>query len=264
VKVDVLRTGSARKAEAALLQDLCAGRPVMLQVDMGYLPYFNFPEEYHFGGHAIVACGYDPDSRQVLVADRELAFYPVAMEDLERARGSKWAPFCPEHAQWRFDFSGFHSPLPEELRAAMREVSQGMLHPPITNLGVTGMRKAARRTLDWPKSMDARALRNACFNIFIFIDAAGGTGGGLFRYLYARFLAEAAPLMGDSTLESALLELSSQLQSIGDRWQELAERFKQAADLPDPAPALPGCVSTLPEIAAQEQAVWQRLAALAA
>jgi hypothetical protein len=35
----------------------------MLQVDMGYIPYFDFGgEEYHFGGHMVVACGYDAQS----------------------------------------------------------------------------------------------------------------------------------------------------------------------------------------------------------
>ena len=27
----------------------------------------------------------------------------------------------------------------------------------------------------------------ACFNGFIFIDATGGSGGGIFRYMYGRY-----------------------------------------------------------------------------
>jgi hypothetical protein len=42
---------------------LAASQPVMHQVDMGFLPYFDFGgKEYHFGGHVVVACGYDPAS----------------------------------------------------------------------------------------------------------------------------------------------------------------------------------------------------------
>ena len=32
----------------------------MIMCDMGYLPYMDFGgEEYHFGAHAVVICGYD-------------------------------------------------------------------------------------------------------------------------------------------------------------------------------------------------------------
>lgn len=29
--------------------------PVMLFGDMGFLPWFEFPQEYHFGGHTFIA-----------------------------------------------------------------------------------------------------------------------------------------------------------------------------------------------------------------
>jgi len=38
-----------------------------------------------------------------------------------------------------------------------------MLEPPITNLGVKGIRKAAKRILKWPEIMDEEQLRYACF-----------------------------------------------------------------------------------------------------
>ena len=40
VVVEKLRTASARKAEKALLDMLAANQPVMLTLDMGFLPYF--------------------------------------------------------------------------------------------------------------------------------------------------------------------------------------------------------------------------------
>ena len=58
VAVRMETTTSARKAKRALLETLETGQPLMIQCDMGFLPYFDFGgEEYHFGGHAVVVCG---------------------------------------------------------------------------------------------------------------------------------------------------------------------------------------------------------------
>ena len=67
----------------------------MIHVDMGFLSYFDLPDGYHFGGHVIVVAGYDPETRQVLIADRDEELHPVSLEDLEKARGSTFKPFSP-------------------------------------------------------------------------------------------------------------------------------------------------------------------------
>jgi hypothetical protein len=79
VMIEEHTTTSASKAEKSLLEQLDAGHPVMVQCDMGFLPYFDFGGyEYHFGAHVVVVCGYDPETRQVLIADREEALHPIA------------------------------------------------------------------------------------------------------------------------------------------------------------------------------------------
>jgi hypothetical protein len=255
VRVESFQTGSARKAEKALLDMLEAGEPVMIHVDMGFLPYFDFPEEYHFGGHVVVVAGYDPETRQVLIADRDEELHPVSLEDLAQARGSKFKPFPPRHTWYTFDFSSKRLPEPEEVKQAIREVVTGMLEPPITNLGVKGIRKAAKRTLKWPETMDKEQLRFACFNVFIMIDAEGGTGGGLFRYMYGRFLREATEVTGDDRM----IAVADQFQRIGDRWQVVAGTFQRAFEADDPAAALPEISAPLLELADLEEAAWLRL-----
>jgi hypothetical protein len=255
VCVESFQTGNARKAEKALLDMLAAGEPVMVHVDMGFLPYFHFPTEYHFGRHIVVVAGYDPQTRQVLIADRDEELHPVLLEDLARARGSRFKPFPPQHTWYTFDFGGRRPPQPEEVRQAIRQVAAGMLQPPITNLGVKGIRKAARLTLKWPESMSEEQLRLACFNVFIMIDAEGGTGGGLFRYMYSRFLREAAEITGDDRM----MAVADEFQRLGDRWQAVAEAFKRASESPAPALLLGECVAPLDALADQEQAAWTRL-----
>ncbi|MHB1413778.1 MAG: BtrH N-terminal domain-containing protein [Chloroflexota bacterium] len=255
VRVEQLRTGRARQAGDALLAILEQGQPAMIMVDMGFLPYLGLPEGYHFGGHAVVVAGYDPESRQVLVADRDEELHPVSLADLAKARGSRFKPFPPQHTWFTFDFGDKRPPEAGEVREAIQEVTTRMLKPPIANLGVKGIRKAATATRQWPRVMSAEELRLACFNAFIFVDAMGGTGGGIFRYMYGRFLGEAAAITGDERLAAA----GQDMQRIGDQWQEVARLLKAASEAHDPAPSLAEPTDLLQAIAEQEQRAWERL-----
>jgi hypothetical protein len=99
VAVAFATTTSAGRARAELLADLTAGTPTMLQVDMGFLPYFDFGVEYHFGGHVVVVVGYDQEHDVALVCDRDEHLHPVGLEVLERARASRFQPFPPRHGR---------------------------------------------------------------------------------------------------------------------------------------------------------------------
>jgi hypothetical protein len=255
VVIEKHHTTSARKAEKTLLEMLEAGRPVMLYVDMGFLPYFDLPNDYHFGGHMIAVGGYDPATRSVLVADRDAGLYPISLDVLAQARGSTFKPFPPVNAWLTCDFSDRRMPTADEVRQAIREVTVTMLEGPISNLGVRGIRRAHEETLRWPKIMGQDELRWACFNNFIFIDATGGTGGGIFRYMYGRFLREGAAITGDARLAG----FGDELHAIGDLWQQVAGGFEAASEAPDPAALLPEITAPLPEIADREQAVWEGL-----
>jgi hypothetical protein len=252
VRVEAFRTGNGKKAEHEMLAILDSGQPVMLQVDMGYLPYFHFPQDYHFGGHAIVVAGYDAEARQTLIADRDGVLHEVSMADLARARGSKHKPFPSEHAWYSFDFREKRLPRQDEIRQAISEAANGMLHPPISNLGVRGIAKSAERVPQWPQAMDTAQVRASCFNSYIMIDAAGGTGGGLFRYMYSRFLREVG--MAEECAEA--------FQLIGDRWQVAAGIFKTASETEQAAEALPEIGARLRELSELEGAAWAQLAAL--
>jgi len=255
VVVESYTTSSVRKAERTLLEMLDAGQPVMILCDMGFLPYFDFGDtDYHFGGHAVVVCGYDAETRQVLIADRD-GLYPISMEDLKKARGSTYKPFPPKHKWYTFDFSNKRQPTAVEVREAIVEQTQGMLEPPISNIGVKGIRKAAKRALKWPDLMDEEELRFTLFNAFIFIDATGGTGGGLFRYMFSRFLREAAEIAEDTRLNQS----AGEFQRIGDKWQEVAEIFKRGWEAEDPVAVLAETTAPMIELADLEEAAWKRL-----
>lgn len=255
VKVERFHTSSRRKAENSFLKSMQGGEPLMIHVDMGFLPFFDLPEDYHFGQHVVVVCGYDPDSQQALIADRDEPLHPISLEDLAMARGSTFKPFPPQNTWYEFDFSAMRLPREEEVRESILDVCTTMLEGPISNMGVRGIRKTAKRAGTWSEGMDDEALRWACFNNHIFIDAEGGTGGGIFRYMYSRFLEEAAKI---TDLEE-MIELSTEMKIIGDRWQEVAAIFKRASKHDHPASVIPDVIEPILNIADMEESAWIRL-----
>jgi hypothetical protein len=259
VAVEAHTTASARKARQTLLEMLDAGQPVMVQVDMGYLPYFDFGgKEYHFGGHAVVACSYDPETDRVLVADRDAELHPVSMEDLEKARGSEHRPFPPKYRWLTFDFCHKRQPTATEVRQAIAEQAQPMLEPPISNIGVKGIRKAAKMAVKWPDSMSEQELRWTLFNCYVFISPVGGSGGGNFRTMFSRFLREGAEITGDPRLG----ESADAFNHIADAWEKLGEWFKQASEADDPASLLDACAVQLNALADLEEEGWTQLQGL--
>jgi hypothetical protein len=256
VAVQTYTSSSSRRAQEKLVEILNAGQPAMLQVDMGYLPYFDFHgEEYHFGGHAVVVCGYDPESEALLVADRDELLHPVPMTDMFKARNSSYKPFPPHNRWYSFDFSQKRLPTQKEIWQAIGEQTQSMLRAPISNLGVRGIRKAANKLPEWPSVMKEDELRSALFNAYILISAIGGSGGGLFRYMFGRFLNEAAQKTGDRRLE----DYAGEFQIIGDCWEGLADLFRTALDTPNPSRLTREAKPRLEKIADMEEAAWRRL-----
>jgi len=248
-------TSSDKKAEDRMLAMLQAGEPVMFYADMGFLPYCQLPPGVHFGAHMVVAAGYDPQTFQVFVSDRDGLLHPVLLSDVRQARSSKFQPFPPKNVWFEFDFPEARLPKAEEIRQAILETSKKMVKPPITNIGVKGIYRAAQRVPLWSEVMDESILREACLNGYIYIDATGGTGGGLFRYMYSRFLNEAI----NSTGVTALEETSIAFNNIGDRWQEVALLFKESSSLKNPENSLKTIGEKLYTIAGLEKTAWEQL-----
>jgi len=261
VGVECKASSSDAAAERSLIAELDSGRPAMVQVDMGELPYFDFGGgKYHFGGHVIAVCGRDASSGDYLVADREGPLHAVPSAALSAARGSKYRPFPPGRAWWRFDFEKYRAPKKAELTAAIAAQAKAMLEPPIANIGVKGIRKAAKECLEWPELLELGQLSGALFNLYIFVNAKGGTGGGLFRYMFSRFLSEAAELGAPASVG----KLAPAFKAVGDAWEDAAELCRAATedrgmDEKAAMAALPELSKKLSRLAELEGGAWSAL-----
>jgi hypothetical protein len=235
VEIKVNSTSSQKKAEKTLLEKMEKQEPVMLFGDMGYLPWFDFPEDYHFGGHTFTICGYD-DQETFLASDidpnvsglKKGFYYDISAEQLKNARDSKYKPFPPKNTYLDFDFSSFREPGQEEIYSAILQNTEALLEPPISNLGIKGIRKTADEILKWKKMFDDRIFRLNLFTLYVYIEI-GGTGGGSFRYMYSRFLEEAAGITGNDRL----LDASKMVYKTGSIFSQIGMLFKDAEDVPD-------------------------------
>jgi hypothetical protein len=261
VEIREITTASAAKAEASLLQALAKKQPVMLGGDMGFLPWFHFPEEYHFGGHAFVACGYDGD-KTVLASDMDpqmaglkKGFHsPISLEQLSKARNSPFKPFPPKNLRFEFDFAGFRNPGAAEIISSIEQTIDAHLNPPIKNFGVAGMRHTASQLLKWPVIFNDKDLRMNLFNLYIFIEI-GGTGGGCFRYMYSRFLVDAARIARNPALTTA----AERFNQSGKMFSNIGLMFKDSKRMKDIEEKIEATSREFRAIADHEEETYQYL-----
>ncbi len=86
-----------------------------------------------------------------------------------------------------------------------------------------GIRRSAKEIVKWQDKFEDIELRMNLFTVYIFIEI-GGTGGGCFRYMYSRFLKEAAEITSNKALEEA----AKMIFQSGKQFTELGLMFKDA------------------------------------
>lgn len=228
VGLEISSTTSSKKGYEELKRVLGKGAPAIVYGDMVYLPYFALPEMAHFGGHAFVVYGIDEDKDVVYISDRPRKRMNISLEDLAKARGSKHPPFPPKHTLAEIVVKSPVSDLEDAIKESIRETVNGMLRPPIKNLGLAGMEKWAGLVTKWPDQFKGMNLVGCLMNGFIYIEISG-TGGSAFRPMYARFLDEAAEIISEPELKA----VAKELREAGKVWGDIAVAY-----LPDSWPNL--------------------------
>jgi uncharacterized protein DUF4872/butirosin biosynthesis protein H-like len=214
-------TADPAAAWASLRAELDAGRPALVRADPAALDYRH--RARHDTRHAIVATAYDAGAGLVWVADGAFP-EPQACgtRALAAARASTGWPEPARHG--RLQIAGRPQRLADPraaVAAALERVVRAMRHPPRpqhphVRAGLAGADALAAA---WPGlpaaagsglSTTLAALRHRIRD--------GGSGGALYRSLHARFLHDAAALLGSPQLGHAALVCDD----LADGWRTFA------------------------------------------
>ena len=213
---ELFQTSSSKNAYQKLINILSNGSAAYTFVDMAYLPYLALPNNAHFGGHTIAVFGVNEENNLAYVADRSKREFEIKLSDLNNARSSKYPPFPAKNKLLDIEFPDEIYINEISITNSIKECCDNMIHTPIKNIGLEGIKKWAQIVTKWPESFKGINLFGCLFNTFIYLEI-GGTGGGAFRPMYSRFLNKASKISSLSLKES-----SNDFCELGKIWSEVA------------------------------------------
>jgi hypothetical protein len=222
-------TKNVKKAHLFLKETLHQNQPALVCVDMAYLTHLLTGEDDHFGEHNFLVYGIDEPEDVAYISDRFEGTLTMSLRQLQKARASEFKPFPAMNQMVRFSFPEQLTPLKEIIPNAIRENVDALLNPPISNIGIKGIKKWSMELTKYPKIIPKpRDLAHALVMHYVYIET-GGSGGAIFRQIYRDFLEEAGRVLKND----GVLKAAKRFQDIVDLWKEIA-----IALLPDEYPAL--------------------------
>jgi len=242
-----LRTFPEEEGEVAweaARETVDGGRPALLLTDIYYLDHYG--NSAHFPGHAVVLAGYDDEVARLSDTGFE-ELQTTRVENLARARHSGHPAYPLEGHMFTvaetIDRGQLEAAVPRAIERAVAE----MLEPPFGEFaGVPALERLAAEAGSWP---DAVEDWQWCARFAYQVIERRGTGGGCFRLMYSRFLAEAGREEAPLAAEAAA------------RWTELAAAFRAASESDEPKPELWDAVATSSAaVLSAERRLWTTLA----
>lgn len=232
------------------------GLAPIVSTDLSELPYFH--SRTRFGGHRVVVAGYDEERGVALLADgHRPSLEEVPLRQLERARASIAPPFGAPGNPWlEVDAPARPRPLAELVPEALRLQARELLIDTGGAAGVSALERFAEELPRWPAEASSEEDRAWCFRYAYQVIERRGTGGGLFRALYARFLREAEPLVPSL----ARLGLAPRMEALARGWARLAADLRAASLAPGGA-APAGTAALAVTLARDERRFHEDLAA---
>ena len=226
--------------------------PLILEVDLGYLPYLQTEGDIHFGGHAITLAGYDEETEFAFVGDSEFdGFQNVSIQQLKNGRSSEYGPkfMWPNNTQFSMSRrpDGKHPPLAAAVKVAIQKVVTNMLRPSVNSNGIQGLKLFASSIPHWVEKLKGESLdatgkkvsrSRLMFELLHGYIETWGTGGASFRNLYKKFLEELlthpelkeGPRAWTRDEFKILEEKIPLIKDSAKNWTLIAETLKNVAD----------------------------------
>lgn len=222
IGLDVRDTDDADTGLAWLREELDRGRPPIVWADIAELEYLRV--RMSNTRHAIVIAGLDIDAGIAWIADNDREdLQACSLESLARARSSDGFPDPNHHRTFVYDWPRqLDDPAPAIRQAIagavtnMREggMTLGGIDAPA---GLSGVDAFAADYPLWPERYGQHL--DAILGVLSVFIVKAGTGGALFRSLYAEFLHDASTLLDDA----ALADLARTADRLAASWRALAD-----------------------------------------
>jgi hypothetical protein len=233
-------------AWTAAREEIDAGNPALLLTDLYYLDHYG--NSAHVPGHAVVLAGYDEEL--VYLSDTGFEqLQETRIENLAKARHSDHPAFALDGHMFTIEAELDRERLLAAVPAAIERAATEMLEPPFGEFGgLPAVERLAAEAGSWPEAV---ADWQWCARFAYQVIERRGTGGGCFRAMYSRFLAEVG--------RQPEAELAG---AAATAWTELAEAFRVASESEQPSQPLWEAVSqTAGRVALAERRLWTALAA---
>lgn len=216
--------GHPEKAKAELETLIGEGVPVGVVVNVKGLPYFNVSGGgIDFNGHIITVISKEGDNYIVADTDSRLTtndFIKVDETTLEKIRFAQGLA-APHGQMFHFDPipEGFAATvdLKQAILAGLKDTCHNMLQIPFRYFGWKGIGYFADDMRKWERKYDNRQI---CYRLLWYyrVIERAGTGGAGYRYIYAEFLKEAAPLVQSTVLD----ECASMMTDVAEQWRRFS------------------------------------------
>lgn len=209
-RVDYRQTRSAKRAWTNVSEFIDAGQPVGVKLNSRFLDYFT--SNVNFGGHYVAMYGYDSETVSVVDTAQQGGAQVTNRQRFEDGR--LWKGSMASNAMtWTVTVESTDIDWTAVILKAISANAHTYLRPPIKNFGAKGISKTARLITDWYDNYDTEALAQ----LGVAIDG-WGTGGGLFRPMYAHFLKEAHEHLN----QSELLDIADRIDEAGAIWTQIS------------------------------------------
>lgn len=213
---------SEELAWAGVVEQLQRGNPVVLRVDMRYLPYLyggkRGPKYMSFGWHIICLFGIDFDSETAYVSDTDKpGLQTIGLRDLHRARFSN-TPFLTPHGEYYWI-----EPAPANHSMNWQQMLDRSVEQWLKNYewesesasgelgGLAGMEQFPRELENLDETLKAFLLPMVLQSFHGWIEEYG-TGGAAFRQFTLDYLKRCYVETGDQRIPEALELLNQSIE----------------------------------------------------